>query len=101
MVSNDQFSSPELGYSRTSVLSGGQSSRITALSFSPSGTRLVSAAMDNTTIIWDTGNLAVPMFHVTTKAPVLSLSWFSESVLVCGLANGILVTLVELSVSKP
>lgn len=98
MVSNNQFSSPELLYSRTSVLYGGQSSQITALSFSPGGTRLASAAMDETTIVWDTGNLATPMFHITTKAPVLSLSWFSESVLVCGLANGILVTLVELSV---
>lgn len=91
---------PPLQYVKTAVLRGPPSplAPVTALSFSPGGTRLACASYDQTIVIWETTGFESLLYRVSASAPALTLLWFSESVLICGMANGTMFTLVEMAV---
>ena len=72
---------------------------VTALSFSAHGSYLASAGLDNRICIWnpDTQKL---LHSVEVSVAVLSLDWVQsgEDILVCGLGDGTIVSLVLESV---
>ncbi len=84
----------EAPYAQTAHLSEGHSKGITAVAFNGEGTYLATASLDGTVCLWNTSTWGLVDTYRSGKA-VVSLTWFANNALVCGLEDGNMSSLVK------
>ncbi|KAI0740502.1 WD40-repeat-containing domain protein [Earliella scabrosa] len=84
----------EIRYTQTAHLMDGHSSGITAVVFNPDGSLLATAGLDGTVCVWDTKTWSLSDVY-NSKTKVTLLAWFNNEALVCGLADGIISSMIK------
>ncbi|KAI0682046.1 WD40-repeat-containing domain protein [Earliella scabrosa] len=84
----------EIRYTQTAHLMDGHSSGITAVVFNPDGSLFATAGLDGTVCVWDTKTWSLSDVY-NSKTKVTSLAWFNNEALVCGLADGIISSMIK------
>ena len=88
-------------YTVLARLEGGHTLGVTAISFSPKGSYVATAGLDQLLCVWNVVDYSI-LHSYAAGSPILSVCWIpeQEDTLVCGMENGSITTLKFSSVSK-